>query len=75
MLDELVVICALLLFIGSSNLPPPDVFGKSLYTFYIGQNDFTSDLAKTGVEGVKERLPQVISLITGTIKVSTSLKP
>ncbi|PWA89721.1 GDSL-like Lipase/Acylhydrolase superfamily protein [Artemisia annua] len=53
---------------GSSNLPPPDVFGKSLYTFYIGQNDFTSDLAKSGVEVVKERLPQVISQITGTIK-------
>nr|GEX12022.1 GDSL esterase/lipase At4g01130-like [Tanacetum cinerariifolium] len=53
---------------GSSNLPPPDVFGKSLYTFYIGQNDFTSDLAKSGVEGVKERLPRVISQITGTIK-------
>ncbi|XP_071716999.1 GDSL esterase/lipase At4g01130 [Rutidosis leptorrhynchoides] len=53
---------------GSYVLPPPDIFGKSLYTFYIGQNDFTSDLAKTGIEGVKPRLPLVISQITDTIK-------
>ncbi|KAD5317043.1 hypothetical protein R6Q59_032315 [Mikania micrantha] len=53
---------------GSTNLPPPDIFGKSLYTFYIGQNDFTSDLAKNGIIAVKETLPQVISIITGTIK-------
>ncbi|KAI3693980.1 hypothetical protein L1987_76937 [Smallanthus sonchifolius] len=53
---------------GSTNLPPPDVFGKSLYTFYIGQNDFTSDLAKNGISGVKQRLPEVISVIIGTIK-------
>ncbi|KAL4562635.1 hypothetical protein LXL04_026663 [Taraxacum kok-saghyz] len=53
---------------GSSNLPSPDIFGKSLYTFYIGQNDFTSDLAKKGIDGVKQTLPQVISQITSTIK-------
>lgn len=53
---------------GSSNLPPPNIFGKSLYTFYIGQNDFTSELAKIGIEGVKQTLPQVISQITSTIK-------
>ncbi|KAI3681839.1 hypothetical protein L6452_36644 [Arctium lappa] len=52
---------------GSSNLPPPDIFGKSLYTFYIGQNDFTSNLAN-GIDGVKPTLPQVISQITNTIK-------
>ncbi|KVH89041.1 hypothetical protein Ccrd_008974 [Cynara cardunculus var. scolymus] len=52
---------------GSSNLPPPDIFGKSLYTFYIGQNDFTSNLAK-GIDVVKPTLPQVISQITSTIK-------
>ncbi|CAI9275870.1 unnamed protein product [Lactuca saligna] len=53
---------------GSSNLPLPDIFGKSLYTFYIGQNDFTSDLDKSGIDGAKQKLPQVISQITSTIK-------
>lgn len=71
----MVICCVLVLFLGSSNLPPPDIFGKSLYTFYIGQNDFTSDLAKIGVGGVKQKLPQVISQITGTIKASRTLKP
>ncbi|KAG2331153.1 hypothetical protein Bca52824_002333 [Brassica carinata] len=49
-------------------LPPSNVFGKSLYTFYIGQNDFTSNLASIGVDGVKQYLPQVIGQIAGTIK-------
>ncbi|XP_076941894.1 GDSL esterase/lipase At4g01130-like [Bidens hawaiensis] len=53
---------------GPTNLPPPDVLGKSLYTFYIGQNDFTSDLAKIGITGVKERLPEIISGIVNSIK-------
>ncbi|KAJ9539433.1 hypothetical protein OSB04_032166 [Centaurea solstitialis] len=58
---------------GSSNLPTPDIFGKSLYTFYIGQNDFTSNLAD-GIDKVKQNLPQVISQITSTIKASGCLK-
>lgn len=49
-------------------LPSPDVFGKSLYTIYIGQNDFTSNLATVRLSGVKQYLPQVVSQITGTIK-------
>ncbi|KAM2280409.1 hypothetical protein ACFX1S_041136 [Malus domestica] len=49
-------------------LPSLDIFGKSLYTFYIGQNDFTSNLAAIGVGGVKQYLPQVVSQIAGTIK-------
>ncbi|KFK30700.1 hypothetical protein AALP_AA6G016400 [Arabis alpina] len=49
-------------------LPSKDVFGKSLYTFYIGQNDFTSNLATIGVDGVKKYLPHVIGQIAGTIK-------
>ncbi|KAJ4823116.1 hypothetical protein Tsubulata_046603 [Turnera subulata] len=53
---------------GSSNLPPPYIFGKSLYTFYIGQNDFTSNLAATGIGGVKQHLPEVVSQIAATIK-------
>ncbi|KAL7002429.1 hypothetical protein U1Q18_003582 [Sarracenia purpurea var. burkii] len=52
----------------STNLPPPDIFGKSLYTFYIGQNDFTSNLASLGIEGVKKYLPQVVAQIVATIK-------
>lgn len=53
---------------GLHILPPSNIFGKSLYTFYIGQNDFTSNLASIGVDGVKQYLPQVIGQIAGTIK-------
>ncbi|XP_006339667.1 GDSL esterase/lipase At4g01130-like [Solanum tuberosum] len=53
---------------GKSNLPFPNIFGKSLYTFYIGQNDFTGNLARLGISGVKEFLPQVVSQIASTIK-------
>ncbi|CAI9101187.1 OLC1v1038449C2 [Oldenlandia corymbosa var. corymbosa] len=51
-----------------SKLPSPSIFGKSLYTFYIGQNDFTSDLASLGVNGIKSFLPKVVSQIAYTIK-------
>ncbi|KAJ7962514.1 GDSL esterase/lipase [Quillaja saponaria] len=51
-----------------SKLPSPDIFSKSLYTFYIGQNDFTSNLAGSSISGVKQYLPQVVSQIAGTIK-------
>ncbi|XP_047974228.1 GDSL esterase/lipase At4g01130 [Salvia hispanica] len=53
---------------GEDKLPPPSVFGNSLYTFYIGQNDFTGNLASIGINGVKQYLPQVVSQIAGTIK-------
>ncbi|XP_022147171.1 GDSL esterase/lipase At4g01130 [Momordica charantia] len=53
---------------GWTQLPPPNIFGKSLYTLYIGQNDFTSKLGAIGIEGVKQFLPQVISQIVDTIK-------
>ncbi|ERN05037.1 hypothetical protein AMTR_s00053p00063310 [Amborella trichopoda] len=49
-------------------LPLPDVFGKSLYTFDIGQNDFTSNLAAIGISGVQQYLPKVASQIVATIK-------
>lgn len=63
-----------ILFLGRwTKLPSPDVFGKSLYTFYIGQNDFTSNLGAIGIGGVKQYLPQVVSQIAGTIKVCISL--
>lgn len=39
-----------------------------MYTFYIGQNDFTSNLAVIGTGGVQEFLPQVVSQIAATIK-------
>ncbi|XP_052211167.1 GDSL esterase/lipase At4g01130 [Diospyros lotus] len=53
---------------GSTKLPRADIFGKSLYTFYIGQNDFTSNLASLGIGGVKQYLPQVVAQIAYTIK-------
>lgn len=52
----------------STPLPSVDIFGKALYTFYIGQNDFTGNLANLGISGVKQYLPQVISQIASTIK-------
>lgn len=55
-------------FLGWTQLPPPNIFGKALYTFYIGQNDFTSNLKAIGIEGVKQYLPQVVSQIVDTIK-------
>ncbi|XP_027350402.1 GDSL esterase/lipase At4g01130-like [Abrus precatorius] len=51
-----------------TELPSSDIFGKSLYTFYIGQNDFTSNLATIGISGVQQYLPQVVSQIAATIK-------
>ncbi|MQL75151.1 hypothetical protein Taro_007526 [Colocasia esculenta] len=54
--------------IKGSILPPKDVFGRSLYTLDIGQNDFTSNLASIGIEGVKQYLPQVAGTISWTIK-------
>nr|AAY41079.1 lanatoside 15-O-acetylesterase [Digitalis subalpina] len=51
------------------NLPPPDIFRKSLYTLYIGQNDFTGNLGSLGISGVKKKIiPQVVSQISSTIK-------
>ncbi|XP_010251552.1 PREDICTED: GDSL esterase/lipase At4g01130 [Nelumbo nucifera] len=49
-------------------LPSPDIFGKSLYTLYIGQNDFTSNLKSIGIAGVKEYLPQVVAQIAATVQ-------
>lgn len=57
-------------FVGKAEkLPSPDVFGKSLYAFYIGQNDFTGSLASLGISGVKQFLPELVSQISSTIKV------
>ncbi|KAK4743498.1 hypothetical protein SAY87_001499 [Trapa incisa] len=53
---------------SSSILPSPDIIGKSMYTFYIGQNDFTSNLASAGISGVQQYLPQVASQIAWSIK-------
>ncbi|EOX95801.1 Esterase, putative isoform 2 [Theobroma cacao] len=53
----------------TTKLPSPDIFGKSLYTFYIGQNDFTSNLKAIGIEGVEQYLPQVVSQIAGNVKL------
>ncbi|KAL5718844.1 hypothetical protein ACHQM5_011706 [Ranunculus cassubicifolius] len=58
---------------SSDQLPSADIFGKSLYTFNIGQNDFTSNLASVGISGVHQRLPEIINQIAGTIKEVYSL--
>ncbi|PKA63616.1 GDSL esterase/lipase [Apostasia shenzhenica] len=50
------------------NLPPIEIFNEALYTIDIGQNDFTSNLASIGIEGVKQFLPQVANEIAWTIK-------
>lgn len=56
-------------------LPSRDVFGRSLYTFDIGQNDFTSNLQTIGISGVKKYLPQVVQQIADTIKVNSTINP
>ncbi|KAK9743119.1 hypothetical protein RND81_03G218800 [Saponaria officinalis] len=52
----------------STPLPSVRMFGKALYTFYIGQNDFTGNLASLGISGVMQFVPQVISQIASAIK-------
>ncbi|KAL6575671.1 hypothetical protein OROHE_001048 [Orobanche hederae] len=52
---------------GQTNLPQPDIFGKALYTIYIGQNDFTG-YASGGVAAVKQIQPQLVSQIVGAVK-------
>ncbi|KAG4940194.1 hypothetical protein JHK87_044065 [Glycine soja] len=45
---------------SGTKIPSPDIFGKALYTFYIGQNDFTSKIAATGsIDGVRGSLPHI----------------
>nr|GMD64927.1 GDSL esterase/lipase At4g01130-like [Ipomoea batatas] len=53
---------------GNTKLPPKNIFGKALYTFYIGQNDFTLNLTSLGISGVMQFLPQVVGQIAKTIK-------
>ncbi|KAE9616051.1 hypothetical protein Lal_00017163 [Lupinus albus] len=48
------------------NLPSPEIFAKSIYTVYIGQNDFTSKLAS--LPTLKDHIPKIISQIDATIK-------
>ncbi|KAG6527900.1 GDSL esterase/lipase At4g01130-like [Zingiber officinale] len=43
-------------------------FSEALYTFDIGQNDFTSQLALLGIAGVRQFLLQVASQIAWSIK-------
>ncbi|KAL8499755.1 hypothetical protein ACS0TY_019647 [Phlomoides rotata] len=52
----------------SSNLPQPDIFGKALYTIYIGQNDFTGLAASAGAGGVNKIEPPMVSKIISAIK-------
>ncbi|KAL8499771.1 hypothetical protein ACS0TY_019662 [Phlomoides rotata] len=52
---------------GHLHMPQPDVFGKSIYTFYIGQNDFTTMLQFCSVNNMTVLL-DVVSRISTTIK-------
>ncbi|KAL8143425.1 hypothetical protein V2J09_016457 [Rumex salicifolius] len=56
--------------VEGSSIPSGDIFGKSVYTLYIWQNDFTGKLSSLGIQGVQQFLSQVISQIIDTIKVS-----
>ncbi|WJX92570.1 hypothetical protein P8452_74194 [Trifolium repens] len=52
-----------------NNIPSPDIFGKSIYMFYIGQNDFTSKIAYSGgINGLKNYIPEIIFQIASAIK-------
>lgn len=53
---------------SGSGLPPRDIFGKSLYTFYIGQNDFTSELKDMWTGRVEKVMPDVVYEIANTVK-------
>ncbi|KAL8111517.1 GDSL esterase/lipase At4g01130-like [Apium graveolens] len=53
---------------GATKLPHHSVFKKSLYVFYIGQNDFTGNLAAIGIKGVQQYLPDVVNQIAYAIK-------
>ncbi|GER26472.1 GDSL esterase/lipase [Striga asiatica] len=51
-----------------TNLPQPDIFGKALYTIYIGQHDITYDIVGASSGGVKQYEPQIASEIANAIK-------
>ncbi|KAL8499766.1 hypothetical protein ACS0TY_019657 [Phlomoides rotata] len=44
------------------HMPQPDVFGKSIYTFYIGQNDFTATLKSCSVNNMTVLLDEIYGL-------------
>ncbi|CAA6665912.1 unnamed protein product [Spirodela intermedia] len=52
-----------------------DIFGRSLYTLDIDQNDFTSNLAAVGSDGFKQYLPQVVDQIAWTIRDLPGVEP
>ncbi|CAA0820736.1 GDSL esterase/lipase [Striga hermonthica] len=53
---------------GQTNLPQPDIFGKALYTIYIGQNDLTGYAGSGGPGGIKQVQPQLVSETISSIK-------
>ncbi|EPS57895.1 hypothetical protein M569_16921, partial [Genlisea aurea] len=52
----------------TTNLPKADIFGKSLYVVYIGQNDFTGYAASVGPGGVNAIFPQMLSQTVAAVK-------
>ncbi|KAF6160869.1 hypothetical protein GIB67_041923 [Kingdonia uniflora] len=53
-------------------LPSSNIFGSALYTLYISQNDFTSNLPSVGLGGIKDISWQVVSKIDETVKFLSS---
>ncbi|GER57406.1 GDSL esterase/lipase [Striga asiatica] len=53
---------------GQTNLPQPDIFGKALYTIYIGQNDLTGYAGSGGPGGVKQVQSELVSQTISSIK-------
>lgn len=52
---------------GHDKLPQPSVFDKSIFTIYMGQNDFTGSLLASGITATRTILPRMISKLTSTI--------
>ncbi|KAL3624408.1 hypothetical protein CASFOL_031076 [Castilleja foliolosa] len=53
---------------GKTNLPQPDIFGKALYTIWIGQHDITYDIVGVGAANIKQYEPQIASGIANAVK-------
>lgn len=57
--------------IYASLMPQEEYFSQALYTFDIGQNDFTADLfADMPIEKIYASVPDVINSFTYNVKVT-----
>ncbi|XP_051135444.1 GDSL esterase/lipase At4g01130-like [Andrographis paniculata] len=53
---------------NTTDLPGPDIFGKALYTIYIGHNDMVHRFAEVGLGGIRPYELRISSGITKAIK-------